>query len=495
MELPALLGHGAELLRIIRKSSQPADLIASEFFRKKKYIGSTERKFISELVFSSLRIYLLSKKISDYALSDIELINKQEDGNSQSLIDEFPIIVTTCIIATEFYKSKPFFQPREIIERLLKKNQENFEEELKTAFTIKLKVGLNDAKNFFDRVKTKFFEYDISSREIINKNKPHTENEINTISIRYSVPGWIISKWINNDIRKIFLNEACQMAESLFYPAPLTVRVNLSKISRDNVMKIFSDNNIACKKGEYSPSAVIFESRVQLNQFDVFKNGLIEVQDEGSQMISLALFPESGVKILDACAGAGGKSLHLADLQNNHGEIYSNDIDNRKLRELKHRALRSGFDSIKIVKISNQELVNEKLKKGFRLLFDIVLVDAPCSGTGTVRRTPMLKWRLNPEQLEGHRRKQLKLLTYYSQFLRDGGVLIYSTCSLMYEENESVVNDFLTQNPQFEPFPLKSAYEKNGVIIRELKDNDYMLNLSPAKHGCDGFFIAKLKRK
>jgi 16S rRNA (cytosine967-C5)-methyltransferase len=492
MELPALLGHGAELLRIIRKSAQPADLIASEFFHKKKYIGSTERRFISELVFSTLRIYLLSKKCSDFA---IELINPSVlDNEEKNLPEELPVLVTTCIIAENFYNSKPFFQPEEILRKFNKNSVGSFEKQLKKELSDKLSFNEEESNLFFDKVKIKFQEIDNISQRLIKSHSTLTNDELKIISVRYSIPEWILERWIKNENYRISLIEARQLAESLFYPAPLTIRVNLSLISRDEVVQIFEKNNILCTKGKLSASAVILGRRVQLNEYDIYRNGLIEVQDEGSQVISLAISPEPDDRILDACAGAGGKSLHLADLQNNKCEIFSNDIDNRKLRELKSRANRSGFNSIRLLKISSEELLKDKFGSGNKPLFDTVLVDAPCSGTGTVRRSPMLKLRLTPDILEKHSGKQLKLLGYYSQFVREGGTLVYSTCSLMSEENEDVIYKFLSQNPEFEPLSLKTAFALYGANLPELKNEDFNLRLSPSKHGCDGFFIAKLKR-
>ncbi|MCL5990509.1 MAG: hypothetical protein M1419_00190 [Bacteroidetes bacterium] len=174
----------------------------------------------------------------------------------------------------------------------------------------------------------------------------------------------------------------------------------------------------------------------------------------------------------------------------------ASDVDFRKLRELLKRANRSGFNSIKTRNLSNIQKSPVHLESGFRSdAFDRVLVDAPCSGMGTVRRMPMQKWRLTPELLKKYSDKQFKILEYYSKFVKVGGILLYSTCSLMSEENEEVADKFLSLNNNFKSYSIKPVFDRFNIEISGLDKDNFMLRLSPDKHGCDGFFMTKMIRE
>ena len=220
----------------------------------------------------------------------------------------------------------------------------------------------------------------------------------------------------------------------------------------------------------------------------LFKDGLLEVQDEGSQLISYILNPEKGDYILDACAGAGGKTLHIASIMNDTGRIIATDVESNKLKELNKRASRFGYKSIETVSFNNFEN-SSKFGK-----FDKIIIDAPCSGMGTVRRSPMLKWRLTPEILLKHQKKQLEILNFYSKHLKPGGFLVYSTCSIMSSENHEVIKKFLSTNEDFFPEPIKPSIDLFNITGLNLGENDYQLQLLPSVHNCDGFFMAKLRK-
>jgi 16S rRNA (cytosine967-C5)-methyltransferase len=201
--------------------------------------------------------------------------------------------------------------------------------------------------------------------------------------------------------------------------------------------------------------------------------------------------------VLDACAGAGGKSLHIGVLQKNRGEIIASDIEYQRLKELPIRAKRSGITTIRTVQLSGKatpSALPEQLER-VKASCDAVIIDAPCSGMGTVRRMPMTKWRLTPELLRKHGQKQLEILQSFSHAVKDDGILLYSTCSLMPQENQHVVRAFLDQHPEFTPEALAPAFAENGVRIPALSNDAAMLTLTPAQHGTDGFFMARLRRK
>ena len=178
--------------------------------------------------------------------------------------------------------------------------------------------------------------------------------------------------------------------------------------------------------------------------------------------------------------------MHIASLQHDSGRIVSCDVELSKLKELNNRSARCGYKSIETVLDHNLEKLNETFSK--------VLIDSPCTGMGTIRRNPIPKWRLTEEYLLKHVAKQEKILEHYSQFVEPGGELIYSTCSIMPDENELVIENFLSAHKEFRPLALMPSFKNNGIEIPDLGESDYHLQLLPSKHGCDGFFMAKLQR-
>lgn len=215
--------------------------------------------------------------------------------------------------------------------------------------------------------------------------------------------------------------------------------------------------------------------------------GAIEVQDEGSQLVAFALAPEEEWDILDACAGAGGKTLHLAQLQRDRGRIIASDADRRRLEQLARRLKRHRYRSIHLANLDGHRSLQ-------RTQFDAVLLDVPCTGSGTVRRAPEIKWRIHTRQLERIVAKQERILEQYHAYVRSGGVLLYATCSLLPEENQRVVERFLARHPEFEPDPLAPAFERYGIAL-PLSPDQWQFQLLPHRHGTDGFFIARLRRR
>lgn len=407
MQVSSLLGHSAELVRIIRKSPQPGDAIASEYFRSKKYLGSTDRRFISGLVFHTLRTLSLSEAITTHlGLEDVvhgaHLLMDNAENVDLSFINDFPLHV-----------------------------------------------------------------------------------QVNT------------QEWLLESTRKRWPNDAHEVWRAMMSSAPLTLRVNLRRVSRDSVMKRLTDEGISCTAGPLSPAAIIVNQRVSLQQHPLYVGGFVEIQDEGSQLVGYACAPNEEDTILDACAGAGGKSLQLADMQNDKGRITAHDIEWNRLKEVPTRANRAGVKSV-------WASVDEK-RPGRRsskeiAQYDIVLVDAPCSGLGTVRRLPMPKWRMSEDSLKRHVRKQISVLNEYAPHVREGGILVYSTCSIMPEENEDVIEKFLQDHPEFAPDPLPTGVipSSHHIGLKPDASNPVIPSFSfqadPFHHGTDGLFMARIKR-
>ncbi len=253
-------------------------------------------------------------------------------------------------------------------------------------------------------------------------------------------------------------------------------------------MRNFEHLGIDAKKTLYSPDGIIINQRLNLYEYSDFKNGLIEIQDESSQLISYALSPKTKTIILDACAGAGGKSLHLSAITNNECNITAVDIDLKKLRELKKRATRAGAKKITILSFNEFDKLVKAKKNDY---YDYILIDAPCSGIGTVKRSPWLKYQLTLKSLMKRQKQQLEILDYYSKFVKPNGVILYSTCSLLPEENENVIAEFLSQNKNFVE---DNINENLSIELPFIEQNTSKLTILPHLFGSDGFFLARLKR-
>lgn len=375
MQLQSLLGHCTELIRIIRKSPQPADAIAREYLRSRKYIGAADRRFITSTTFRALRILLLAETYAAEHGTDIATAAHQLDSDSDWV----------------------HRQPEEL---------------------------------------------------------------------QICTQPWLLQSTLQR------WPDAAGVWRAMMQPAPVGIRVNLRRTTREAVLKEFINEGIEVQAGLHAPAAIIISQRINLLQHPLYLNGFIEIQDEGSQCISLAAGASPGMRVLDACAGAGGKSLHLADIMNNQGAIVSRDIEWQRLKEIPIRARRAGITIITTEQIAPSR---GRIDTPAKAPFDVVLIDAPCSGLGTARRNPMVKWRLTPEQTRKYARKQLQLLTQYAAEARLGGTVVYATCSILPEENEHVVDRFLGENPNY--------------------TLEYQQQYDPYHHGTDGLYLARLHRE
>lgn len=480
MEFGTLIKHSAEVLKFIVKSSTSGDKVVSRYFRTKKYIGSKERKIITEIVFLHLRL----KKLAEYIFSQLCNNNKIKKINEDGLGNQIEQLLITIFICSLKYP--------ENLERIYKSVTELYKIQQANEYLQKfiidhfLKFFSFDIKKLYSQKEVYINDFNITevlSQKSIKSSKSFQE-EIELASIRYSIPEFILKSWLKYYPTKGV--DVIPLAESLLFPAPITLRINPMCSVRDEIINKLKEQSIESGPTKYSPFGITINKRINLHGNNLYKNGLIEIQDEGSQLICLAINPNENDKILDACAGAGGKALFLAQMQKDRGKIIAIDINYLKLKELLKRAKRAKLNSIQI----------HHQRKGNKLHneFDIVLVDAPCSGIGTARRNPMYKWKLNPQRLEKIARKQLELLQFYSKYVGKNGTLVYSTCSLMPEENEIVVQKFLERNKDFEPFPFKEAFGKFRIELMEITDEDFMFTLLPSVHQTDGFFLCKLRK-
>lgn len=280
-------------------------------------------------------------------------------------------------------------------------------------------------------------------------------------AIRESLPDWL-DEWGENQLGARWDAEI----RALNQEAPVVLRANTLKISRDELKSRLEAENIVADAVRNVPDALQLRERRSISQIALYQEGFFEWQDAASQLVAPFLQVENGMKILDACAGAGGKSLHLAALMGNRGHIIACDADAGKLGELRRRTSRSGVSCL-------ETLSPEKLQSRAPT-FERILMDAPCSGSGTLRRQPDLKWRLSPDFLAQIQTRQREILQCYAPMLQSGGKLVYATCSIFPAENERQIEWFLNRNSDFE--------------LEEQR------SISPAATGFDGFFMARLRR-
>ena len=288
--------------------------------------------------------------------------------------------------------------------------------------------------------------------------------------------------------------ETRALSAALNEPATLDLRVNTLKATREEAAACLVEAGFPAEPTPYSPSGLRRTERAPLFKTPCFEKGLIEVQDEGSQLLSLLLEPKRGEMIVDFCAGAGGKTLHLGALMANSGSLYALDTAAKRLARLKPRLARAGLGNVRSVVIGH-----ERDQRVLRLAgkIDRVLVDAPCSGTGTLRRNPDIKWR--PIDLEKLLASQRVILDAAATLVKPGGRLVYATCSLLREENDDVVSGFLKRHPEFTALSATEVLARRQITLpatplplgAALTD---ALRLLPHQHHTDGFFALVMQR-
>lgn len=303
------------------------------------------------------------------------------------------------------------------------------------------------------------------------------------LAIQAEFPQWLVEKLQH------FISDAdiLSLGLSLQKPAPLDLRVNTFLAKRNQVLEMLNQEGIEAQETPYSPCGIRLTGKPAINRHALFLSGKIEVQDEGSQLLGYLLAPKRGEMVVDFCAGAGGKSLLLGALMNSKGRLYAFDVSEKRLSNMKPRFKRSGLSNLHAQRITHENDIKVKRLTG---KIDRVLVDAPCSGLGTLRRNPDLKWRQSPRSIEELKTKQAAILSAAADLLKPGGRLVYATCSFLPEENQAIINDFLAAHPQFALLNCSELLLQQKIPL----DTGEFLQLSPQIHQTDGFFAAALTR-
>ena len=305
--------------------------------------------------------------------------------------------------------------------------------------------------------------------------------------LRHNMPEWLAEPLL----ARLGEEEFWKLAGALNQPAPLDLRVNGLKLKREEAQAQLAAAGILATPTPYSPWGLRIDGKPALNKLDIFTSGGVEVQDEGSQLLALLLAPKRGEMVVDFCAGAGGKTLALGAAMRNSGRLYAFDVSGHRLDALKPRMARSGLSNVYPAQIAHER--DERIKR-LAGKIDRVLVDAPCSGLGTLRRNPDLKWRQSPQSVAELQVKQRAILASAARLLKPGGRLVYATCSLLDAENEQIADEFAAAHPDFQPLPADEALAKAQVEDAARLTENGTLRLWPHRHRTDGFFAVAWQR-
>ncbi|MFG6457742.1 RsmB/NOP family class I SAM-dependent RNA methyltransferase [Roseateles sp. BYS96W] len=305
--------------------------------------------------------------------------------------------------------------------------------------------------------------------------------------LRHNLPDWLAESLL----AKLGEQEFWQLAAALNEPAPLDLRVNTLKLKREEAQAQLTAAGIDAAPTPYSPIGLRIEGKPALNKLELFTQGGVEVQDEGSQLLALLLAPKRGEMVVDFCAGAGGKTLALGAAMRNTGRLYAFDVSGHRLDALKPRLARSGLSNVYPAQIAHER--DDRIKR-LAGKIDRVLVDAPCSGLGTLRRNPDLKWRQSPQAVAELQAKQRAILASAARLVKPGGRLVYATCSLLDAENEVIADEFCAAHPAFKRLDAADALAKAQVSGADGLVDNGALRLWPHRHATDGFFAVAWER-
>ncbi|WP_010252404.1 16S rRNA (cytosine(967)-C(5))-methyltransferase RsmB [Acetivibrio cellulolyticus] len=306
---------------------------------------------------------------------------------------------------------------------------------------------------------------------------------ISYLSIKYSHPDWMVKKWLDR-FGESFTEE---LLKSNNETAPLTVRVNSLKTTREELENTLKKEGFETESAKYIENALTINNPSSLTKMEAFVKGFFQVQDESSMMVGRIFDPKPGEFIVDVCSAPGGKTTHIAELMGNRGQIIARDIHEHKIRLINEASSRLGIDIIKAEIFDASEQDASLTDKA-----DRVLVDAPCTGLGIIRRKPDIKWARNSNDLNEIVKLQEKILNASSKYVKPGGVLVYSTCTIEPQENEEMVKKFLKDNKEYTMEDI-SKQLPDGLVKDTTKDG--YIQLYTNRDGIDGFFISKMRKR
>jgi 16S rRNA (cytosine967-C5)-methyltransferase len=425
----ARIAAAIELLALVEAAGRkPADAVANAFFRDRRFIGSGDRRAVSERVWGVMR----ARRRLAWWLGHVEA-----EATPRLLVAASLVLEGWAVDGVRQSYSGGQFAPSALV----------------SAEAASLRR--------------------LEGRTLSHPDMPE--------AVRLEVPDWVVGS-LRARFGAALEAEMAAMGE----PAPLDLRVNLLKGTREQAIAAMAAEGIAAEPMALSPWGLRVEGRRPVTTGPAFQSGLVEIQDEGSQLVALMVGAAPGMRVADWCAGAGGKTLALAMTMQNKGQVVACDVSVPRLEGAVRRLRRAGVHNVERHLITT----GDKWAKRRAASFDRVLVDAPCTGTGTWRRNPDARLRLEPRDLAELVPKQAAILAAAARLVRKGGRLVYATCSILTEENEAQVRAFLAENPDFALVPLARAWPGPAALPGEGE----FLALTPRRHGTDGFFAAVLER-
>ena len=431
MKHSSLIGHVVEALTLVFAGRRPADAVIGEFFRARHYLGSSDRRFISEVSYGVIRHHRLIAARSQRALG--------RPGGA-------PVEAVVLVAARE--STGPDADPDAIASSIGE------------LWSVR----------------------EIGCAEFARRVKSAAEDESALpLAVRYSIPDFVAAEWE----QRFPPEEAEALCAASNAQPPIALRVNTLKGDAASCAGALLREGIETSAGGISPLALVLPRRINTLSLQSFRSGLFEMQDEGSQLVAPLLEARPGMAVLDACAGGGGKSLHLAAIMENRGEIIALDVEGARLESLRVRARRAGATIVRstLLRSDSPSPVADR--------YHAVLIDAPCSGTGTFRRNPWMKLTCTRDFSRSLAGRQREILRRYAPSVKRGGRLVYATCTLLEEENREVVKDFLASRPDFTLLSAADVLARQG--IRVPADGPW-LELFPHRSGTDGYFAAVMVR-
>jgi 16S rRNA (cytosine967-C5)-methyltransferase len=428
-----------ELTQAIQDAGKaPADRVASAYFRERRYVGAKDRAAIQGMVYDVLR----GRMQLDWWLARLGIVNPTPR-----------LRVLACLAIVTGWKT----------------------EDIATAFS-----GERHAPDPLTPAEQAALKR-LPGRTLDHPDQP--------VEVRGNLPPWLKARF-----EAQFGPGLAKELDALLKPATVDLRVNALKATREEAIKRLKAEGVEAAPTKLSPLGLRLKGRTPLGETAAFKDGLVEVQDEGSQLVALLVGARAGMRVVDFCAGAGGKALAMAAVMDNKGHVVACDTSKPRLEASAKRLRRAGAHNVERRLIAGER---DQWIKRHKRAYDRVLVDAPCTGTGAWRRNPDGRWSLDEKDLAELKPKQARILASAARLVKPGGRLIYATCSLLQEENEDQVAAFLAANPDFALVPIDKAWAEAfaPLAASPCPLAPPYLTLTPARDGTDGFFAAVMERK
>jgi 16S rRNA (cytosine967-C5)-methyltransferase len=428
----AQVAAAIEILTAIHVENRPADDVAAEYFRRRRYIGSKDRAQIAGHVYAVLR----HRAALDWWMAKYGIGAEPRARVLASLVlveGWRPDAILSCCDGDRFRPAR------------------------------------------LGHIEERFI------RDLATRTLRHPEMHR---AVANDLPDWL-----EPYLDRVFGRGLEHEMAALSGPAPTDLRVNLLRADREEARRALAVEGVAAKPTPLSPVGLRLRERVPLGKLAAFEHGLIEVQDESSQLAALLADARPGMRVVDFCAGAGGKTLALAAGMGNRGKLVACEVSQRRLDRAARRLRRAGVTNVERRALSGER---DKWVKHHKAGFDRVFADVPCLGTGTWRRNPDAKWRMRPEDLAELVERQQLILRSAARLVRPGGRLIYATCSLLRDEDEAQAEAFLAAETDFSLLPMARVWEE--TIGGASPGGEDYLRLTPARHGTDGFFVAIFER-